>query len=235
MDKKCKSLKTIEDRKICYTFGSDLQHIIADLDEKGYIRSELKTKQGEEKRKKIMDVLTNVSKITNAFNNFFDMYVDRIKPDSKNRLKNFLELNKPYGMTEEDLIYLLCSEMIFVFLQNIEEFRSVLLFIMKLDKDERINKKTTLGKLIRTLTDLGINKSEALNEVDYELRNGLSHGLFWLEKKGISPNRKLYLNYATDITFDSIKPISLKELETTARHQAIYTQCLVWLVTDWFS
>lgn len=43
LDKKCKSLRTREEQKLCLNFGSALQDIIADLDEKGYIRSELKT------------------------------------------------------------------------------------------------------------------------------------------------------------------------------------------------
>jgi len=121
-----------EEQKLCLEFASYLHGIIADLDKRGYLRSELRLEEEETERMNFMKVLWNVRKVTDAFNMFFDMFVDKIKPDSKQRLRRFLELNKPYGLTEENLRYLLYSEMIFVFLQNIEEFRSVLLFIMKL-------------------------------------------------------------------------------------------------------
>ena len=52
------------------------------------------------------------------------MYVDKVKLDSKQRLRKFLELNEVYGMVEDDLTYLLISEMIMVFLLNAEEFRA---------------------------------------------------------------------------------------------------------------
>ena len=130
-----------EERSLCYEFASNCQDIIKDLDKKGYLRSELRLEQEEEERIRSMNVLWNVRKVTHAFNMFFDMYVDKIKPDSKQRLKRFFELNKPYGLTEDDLRYLLFSEMIFVFLQNIEEFRFALLFILNLPIHYSIKEK----------------------------------------------------------------------------------------------
>lgn len=214
--------------------ASNLTDIISDLDKRGYLRSELKEQQGEEDRNKIMNVLWNVRKTTHAFNMFFDMYVDKIKPDSKQRLKKFLELNKPYGLTENDLRYLLYSQMIFVFLQNAEEFRAALLFIMKLDKDKKINGKTTLGKLLTRLEELGIKKAETLTDVDYELRNALSHGLFWFDEKGDLHHPKPHLHYSKDITFQNASWISLADLYSKMRNQSIYTNCLLNVMADWF-
>jgi len=205
-----------------------------DLDKKGYLRSELEVKKGEEGRVSSTNVLWNVRKVTHAFNMFFDMYVDKTKPDSKQRLKKFLELNKPYGLTEEDLRYLLYSELIFVFLQNIEEFRFALLFIMKLDKDEYINEEATLGTLLWRLKELGINKSDTLTDVDYDLRNGLSHCLFWFDEKGDPEHPEPHLHYSRDINFKNVSWISITNLYSKTRKQAIYTNCLLNVIGEWF-
>lgn len=231
----CKSPDiTKEEQKICNRFASDLYELLGDLEKRGYLRSELKLKKGEEERKKFMNVMWNVRKVTHAFNMFFDIYVDKIKPDSRLRLKRFLDMNKPFGLTEDDLRYLLYSEMIFVFLQNIEEFRNALLFGMKLDKDEYINEKTTLGTLLWRLKDLGINKSETLEDIDYELRNGLSHGLFWFDEKADQHHSRPHLHYSKDLTFKNIDWVSIADLYLKMRRQSIYTNCLLNVIGDWF-
>jgi hypothetical protein len=230
-----------EERSLCYKFASDCHDIITDLDQKGYLRSELRLEQGEEERMHSMNVLWNVRKVTHAFNMVFDMYVDKTKPDGKQRLKRFIELNKPYGMTEDDLRYLLYSEMIFVFLQNVEEFRFVLLFVMKLpihyfikQKRKTMNIKTTLGTLLKSLKELGIRKVETLNDIDYNLRNGLSHCLFWFDEKGDVEHSEPHLHYSKDITFKNIGWISIADLYSKTRRQSIYTNCLLNVIGDWF-
>jgi len=202
----------------------------------------LRSEKGEEQRKNAMNVLWNVRKVTNAFNMFFDMYVEKIKPDSKERLRKFLELNRPYGLTEEDLRYLLYSEMIFTFLQNIEEFRFALLFMMKLPihysingKRKTINIKTTLGRLLKGFEELGVKKADALKDVDCNLRNGLSHCLFWFDEKGDSEHPKPHLHFSEDIAFKRMGWISIADLYSKTRNQSIYTNCLLNVIGDWFS
>jgi len=215
--------------------------MLKDLEKKSYLRSELKSQKGEEERIYSTNVLLNVRKVTKAFNMFFDMYADRVKPNTKHRLDKFLELNKPYGLTEEDLRYLLISEMVFVFLQNIEEFRFALLFILKLPiyysvrgKRRRINEQTTLGTLMKSFKELGIEKTDILNGIDYKLRNGLSHCLFWFEGKGDTECSKPHLHYSEDISFKRVKWISIADLYSKTRNQSIYTNCLLNVIGDWF-
>lgn len=232
----CKSSDiTKEERKICYEFASNILDLLKDLEKKGYLRSKLKLEEEGEERKNFMNVLWNVRKVTHAFNMFFDMYFDKVKPDSKQRLKKFLELNKDYGMTEEDLRYLLFSEMIFDFLQNAEEFRCALLFTMHLDKDKSINEKTTLGTLVWRLKDLGIKTSEALDVIDYELRNCVSHGLFWFHEKADEHHSKSHLHYSKDLTFMDIDFIDIGDLYLKMRRQSLYTNCLLNVIGDWFT
>lgn len=242
IDDYCKSPElSKEEQKLCFQLASDFYDMIKKLDKKGYLRSELKLEKGEEERMHAMDVLWNVRKVTHAFNMFFDMYVDKIKPDSKQRLKKFMELNKPYGLTEDDLRYLFYSTMIFVFLQNIEEFRFALLFIMKLPihysangKEKIINRKTTLGTLLRSLEELRIKGTDKLSDIDYDLRNGLSHCLFWVDEKGDSEHSDPHLHYSRDIEFKSVDWISIVDLYSKTRNQSIYTNCLLNVIGDWF-
>jgi hypothetical protein len=231
-EKLCKELPK-EEQILCYQLASDFWDILTDLDKKGYLRSELKEKKGEEGRVNSGYVIENVRKVTDAFNKFNKMYGD------KERQKKFIELNKLYGMTKTDLNYLLCSESVFVFLQNIEAFRAFLLFIMKLPihvkgNREKIHGRTTLGELLKSLKKLGIKKVDALSDIDYKLRNGLSHGLFWLHEQGDSEHSEPHLHYSKDITFKNIKPISFADLLSKTRKQAIYTICLLYRIGEWF-
>jgi hypothetical protein len=230
-----------EEQGLCYQFADDCIEILRDLKKKGYLRSELMVKKEEEGRMRSLDVLWNVRKVTKAFNMFFDKYAEKVKPDSKRRLKKFLELNKPYGLTEEDLRYLLYSEMIFVFLQNVEEFRFALLFILKLPirysfrgKRKKITNKTTLGTLLKSLEELEIRKADTLKRIDYNLRNGLSHCLFWFHEKGDLDHPKPHVHYSEDMTFKKIHCKSIAELYIEMRKQSIYTNCLLNVIGDWF-
>lgn len=238
IEKFCKELPK-EDQPLCRQLGSDFRDLLSDLKKKGYLRSELKEK-GEEGKANSEYVIENLRKVTDAFNKFNEMYVD------KEGQKKFIELNEPYGMTKTDLDYLFYSTSVSVFLVNIEAFRAFLLFIMKLPirydikgKRKEIDSKSGLGTLLKSLKELGIKKADTLsdkrNDIDYNLRNGLSHGLFWLDEHGDSEHSKPHLHYSTDIAFKNIKLISFADLLSKTRKQAIYTICLLYVIGDWFS
>ena len=231
IEKFCKELPK-EDQRLCRQLGSDFRDLLSDLKKKGYLRSEL-MKKGEEGKTNSEYVIENLRKVNDAFNKFEEMYVD------KERQKKFIELNEPYGMTKTDLNYLFYSTSVSVFLVNIEAFRAFLLFIMKLPihykvkgKPKYINCKTPLGTLLKSLKELKIEKADALSDIDYELRNGLSHGLFWLHEQGDSEHSKPHLHYSTDIAFKNIKLISFADLLFKMRKQAIYTICLLYVIGD---
>jgi len=206
---------------------SYLWDLIKDLDKKGYLRSDLAVEEREKNRLKFMKILENSNKTIHAFNMFFDMYVDKIRKDSKQRLIRFLELNREFGFTEEDVAYLLFSEMIFIFLTSIELFRVALLFAMKMDVDKDINEQTTLGTLFWKFKNFSIDKLDLIqSEIDIELRNSLSHGLYWIEKNAD-------IHYYTDITFQE-KLLRGSDLYSKMRKQSIITQLLLRIIGDWF-
>jgi hypothetical protein len=236
-DKFCKSNDLRKEERLhCYQVASAFLEMLNDLHTKGYLRVNLESKKNE---KQIMNMLWNVRKTTNAFNKFFDIYAEKVKPDSQQKLKRLKELGE---FTEEELTYLLFSEMVFIFLQNIEEFRSILLFILKLPisfkkngKIYRIGNKTTLNPLLGNLNVMGIKKVDSISKlIDYDLRNGLSHCLFWFDEKGDSDCPEPHLHYSENIEFRKIHSISIKDLYLKMRNQSMYTNCLLNVVGDWF-
>ena len=64
-------------------------------------------------------------------------------------------------------------------------------------------------------------------EIDVDLRNGLAHGLFWMDAFEIV--------YCEDIIIKNNKSIRLDELWVKTRNQSIVTQCLIKSIIDWYS
>ena len=227
-----------EEKLLCYKTALLFWEMLEDLEKRGYLRPDIRGKKGQ--KASFMNVLQNVRKISNAFNVWFDVYVDKSKPDSKQKLKKIMEIGE---ITEEEAVYLLFSQMIFVFLQSIEEFRSALLFILRLPisvekngkKHAIIKKTTTLNQLFIGLKKLGLKKADLLaNLIDSNLRNGLSHSLFWFEMKD-NDCSQLHLHYSEDVEFSKISsPVSITELFLKTRKQSIITNCLVDIIGDWF-
>ena len=236
VDEYCNSNAVNEkERLLCYRTSLHFCEMLKDLEKKGYLRTDLRAKMGQ--RALFMNVLLNVRKITKAFNVWFDNYVDRAKPDSKQKLKKIIEIGE---LTEEDAIYLLFSDMIFVFLQNIEEFRSALLHILKLPisiKADGVNidGKTTLNQLLTSFKRLKVKSAGSLSKlIEGDLRNGLSHGLFWFEMKDHDCS-EMHLHYSKDTGFEEIsRPIGISELFEKTRNQSLYTNCLLNVIGDWF-
>lgn len=62
---------------------------------------------------------------------------------------------------------------------------------------------------------------------DWELRNGLTHGLVWIDG--------LTIRYSKDIEFTEQGEIRLDDLWKKANNQSKVTQCLINLVPAWCS
>jgi hypothetical protein len=234
-DEYCNSNAVDDKEKIfCYRTSLLFCEMLKDLETKGYLRTELRGKDGQ--RELILKAILNVRKITETFNHWFDIYLDMAKPDSKQKLKRIIEISE---LREEEAVILLFSDMIFVFLQNIEEFRYMLLHILKLPitiKDDRkIDEKTTLNQLLKRLSKLGIKNAPELSKViEADLRNGLSHGLFWFEKKDKDCS-ETHLYYSKDTQFGEVSgPIGISELFLKTRAQSLITNCLLNIIADWF-
>jgi hypothetical protein len=65
------------------------------------------------------------------------------------------------------------------------------------------------------------------DKIDWELRNGLTHGLVWIDG--------LTIRYSKDIEFTKQGEIRLDDLWKKANNQSKVTQCLINLVPAWCS
>lgn len=65
------------------------------------------------------------------------------------------------------------------------------------------------------------------DKIDWELRNGLTHGLVWIDG--------LTIRYSKDIEFTEQGEIRLDDLWEKANNQSKVTQCLINLVPAWSS
>lgn len=211
---------------------SELWDVFSDLEQKGYLRPTLRTNQ----RKDFPEILRTSDGLTDAFNVLFAIPSVKGKfVDGRN--KEFVEHNLKYGFNEKRYIHLLLSESISVFLRNVELFRSCFLFVLKTRKRPRKRKMREkiefyhtmgIGELLNQLVSIcGVKGEKIKKKIDGELRNGLTHGLVWIEG--------LKIRYAKDITFSEIGDIKFDEFWIKARDQSKVTQCLIHLIIAWYS
>ena len=70
--------------------------------------------------------------------------------------------------------------------------------------------------------------------IEGDLRNGLSHGLFWFVRKDKDCS-ETHLYYSKDMEFKEIVgPIGISQLFEKTRDQSMYTNCLLNVIADWF-
>ena len=201
---------------------SELWDILEDLRKKGYLRPTLESKQ----RKDFPEILRTSDRLIEVFNMLFSI------PDANGKFaygrnKEFVQHNRKYGFNEKTYAYLLLSESLSIFLRNVELFRSCFLFVVDTTKRPFFH-TMGIGQLLNQLvTTCGSKGQKIKDKVDFELRNGLTHGLMWIDR--------LIIHYSKDITFTERGKIGLDELWKKARDQNLVTQCLIRLIPVWYS
>lgn len=215
---------------------SELWNVFKDLERKGYLRPTLRSK----KRKDFVKVIRTSNGLFEAFNMLWA--IPDVKGNFvKKRNEEFVEYNKKYGFHERGFIHLLLSESMSVFLRNVELFRSCFLFVLKTrkrskKKEASMRKKARkefyhtmgIGELLKQLSSICGSKGKKIeNRVDWELRNGLTHGLVWTEGT--------IIHYSKNILFSKQDSIRLDELWKKAIDQSKVTQCLINLIPAWYS
>lgn len=206
-----------------------------DLKQKGYMRDTL----ASEVRKDFTEILRTSNRLFDAFNMLFEIsdFQGKLK---RGRNKQFVKHNEEYGFTPNRYANLLFSESICVFLRNVELFRCCFLLVLKTKKRNKCRKRQKnqqffffhgmgIGQLLNGLVQVcGKNGKKIQRKTKVGLRNGLTHGLFWIEKMDIV--------YSKDITLAKKKRrrINLLNLWKEARKQSMITQCLIEMIPEWY-
>jgi hypothetical protein len=213
---------------------SQIWDVFVELDKQGYLKKSL---HGEPKY--FLNIVLTSNGIFDSFNMLFGI------PDLENKFvrgrnKKFVEHNKEFGFTENRYIYLLLSDSMFVFLKNVELFRTSFLIVLKTQKrtKHKVGQKKQqypffpemgIGQLLNALVHTCGKKGEAIKKkIRVDLRNGLAHGLFWNEDWDIV--------YSKDTTFnpEKIGRIRLDKFWETAFKHSLITQCLIETIPEWY-
>lgn len=206
-----------EEQRYVLLIASYLQGIFEDLEKKGYLRANLR---GSIERTDFVKILEDSDKLFESYNMLFPIFWE------KGRSTEFVRHNEKFGLYDKGLAYLFLSESISAFQRNVELFKNCFLFTLKVRRGFKA--KMTLGQFLCKLVDVTGTKGEAIaREIDVNLRNGLTHGLFWMDR--------VELVYYEDITLKKQSRIGLDNLWMKARNQSLVTQCLIKSIVDWFA
>ena len=217
LDKFIGSLSDSDEQRYALSIVSYLRGIFEDLEKKGYLRAELR---GNVERSDFVKILEDSDKLFESYNMLFRIF------EEKGKSQEFVRYNEKFGLGDKGLAYLLLSESISAFQRNVELFKNCFLHILKARRG--FTAKMTLGKFLCKLVDVTGTKGEAIaGEIDWNLRNCLTHGLFWMDR--------VELVYCEDITLKKQSRIGLDKLWMKTRNQSLVTQCLIKLIVDWFT
>lgn len=202
-------------KKMYNIYGS----IFTELKSKGLIRTTFTPNE-----RNMLKVIEDANKFFAPYNALVNLY----NRDSKFAMEDFYKDVQKYGLDNKILPYLFMQLAISTFLINAEQFKNTLLSLLvkrKISKEVKIHNKMTLGQLLNAIEIVAKNGKSLKSQIDLELRNALTHGLFWFEAGGM-------LTYATDNSFATIKQISLKDLILKTKDHNIIFQCFLRFIAD---
>jgi hypothetical protein len=144
--------------------------------------------------------------------------LNQLEPESK--LERFL-VSQKVGFTDQNAGMVWFYELLSVFLDATESFRSFLALILRQKGPFKGN--LTLGTLIRALkqecSEFG---PQFASEVDVGLRNPIAHGRYWLRK---TADGSIYLNYCEELgEVPTIRLLS--EIAIVIKKQALFGNCV---------
>lgn len=207
-----------------YETAKELWDFLEALDSRGLLRPSLRGEKGEGTRTNYIRVEMNADRILASFSKFYDMYID----DKKR--KEFFKLAGGFGFTGEDLVHLLHSQLMFIFLLNTEMFKNWLTFVLK-----GIKPRTTLGQLFRKLIEQTQETGEALRvakHLDIDLRNSLAHFMFREDKSTI-----YYYDFMKDGKHWILKEQEIEnfDLFDKMREHNLLRTLFALVITDWYA
>jgi len=173
-----------ENKTLAIEIAKELSDLLRALEKDGLLREKL-SGTAQEKRQIIIEAQKNNDAILATFNKYYTFY---FKLEQREKYLEFMRSN---GFTDLDLMHLLHTQMIFVFLANMETFKNFINLILKdsanLTLGHLFGKKGCLTNLYaqkRIVAERHEGKIVA-KRLDIQLRNAFSHYTFTEEGKNI--------------------------------------------------
>lgn len=207
-----------------YNIALEIWDLLVALNEKGYVREQLRGKRTLENREMHVSIAKNADGILASLNKFYGLYFD----EGKNH--KFLDLMYQNGLLDNDLIHILNVQLIFDFLLDSESFKNILNLML-----QNIKPKRTLGQLFSDLTDATQQTGEAkkiTNRINVNLRNSLAHFLFREEGTKI-----FYYKQEEKEGCSTLKEFTIKssELLEKTREVSLMRAILACMIVDWYA
>jgi hypothetical protein len=214
-----------ENRQLAIEISKELSNLLRVLDQNGYLREKL-SGTITENRQIIVEAQRNNDSILAAFNKYYDFYFKLGKREK------YLEFMRNNGFTDIELGHLLHSQMIFVFLANMEIFKNLFNLILR-----ESSSSNTLGHLFGNkgiLCNSIIEGKTVAQRLDIELRNALSHYTFTEEGKSICYYAYSYNKEKQSIVLKQGKILSTDLYQKTIE-VSLMKAILGCLIADWYN
>lgn len=162
-----------------------MEGLLGELKSGGWIRTE--GLWDSEAFRQMLQITTRVYEHVNTWNALY-----KLVPESK--LERFL-VSQKVGFTDQNSGNVCFYELLSVFLDATESFRSFLALILR--RKGLFKRNLTLGQLLNALKkECKRFGPQFASEVDVELRNAIAHGRYWLGK---SVDGSIYLSYCEEL------------------------------------
>jgi len=184
VDDYIQNLVNADDKSIAIELSKELSDLLWALEKDGLLREKL---SGTilEKRHIIIEAQKNNDAILATFNKYYNLY---FKLEQREKYLDFMRNN---GFTDLDLMHLLHSQMIFIFLANMEIFKNFINLILKDSCESTLGYLFGKGGVLTNIIVEGKIVSQRpegraiASRLDIQLRNAFSHFTFTEEGKNI--------------------------------------------------
>ena len=199
-----------EEKNFAKEFSQILKNVLEELRSKNLLSLDFTIEHAD-----FLNILEDHSiKLPRAHNMLWEIFSE------KGKSKKFAEHNRKFGITERDLPYLLLTVTIYTFITNVELFKNCLLLILR--KEKGFKEKMTLNPFLSILARNTKDAYKIQEVIDVDLRNALSHGLFWM--KGV------YLCYYEDISLKKLCQIRFDDFIMNGKKHNILCQLLIRMI-----
>ncbi len=191
-------------------YFDSLKELLLDLHSKGYIKKKLNPARGE----LFMNTIGEGIRKGKALNAIVNLVEDKDKVSAINEI---IDPKK-----ENIMANIWFNLLLGIYVNEVESFRVTFFQFLK-QKQEISKGQTNLNDFIEYVRRISKKGDKALNSINLTLRNSISHGLVWYDKK---------VKYSQDANFSKVQAMSLYDFWKETKNANIINQAFLILIAD---